>query len=265
MPRFDYNFSPDHNLTYRIVKCLECGHGYSSPRPEKLFVNYKEVIDEVYVKNGAQRIETAKNAILHLRKFKPSGRLLDVGCATGDFLSVAEGYFDAEGIEPSQWSAEIAQRRGFIVHECELGEFIGSELYDIITLWGVIEHFENPMKEVAHMRRLLRADGLVSLWTGDFDSILSKILGRKWWWVQGQHINLFSKRSLCTLFENNGFAGVNIRAYPYVMTMKSISESLGRYALITKLTKCIFNAKLFIDRKITIMLPGEMFATFRKV
>jgi len=264
MPRFDYNFSPDHNLTYRIVKCLECGHGYSSPRPEKLWINYKEVIDEVYLRNDVQRIETAKKVILHLRKFLSSGRLLDVGCATGDFLSVAKGYFDVEGLELSQWSAEIARSRGFIVHESELGELQGGELYDIITLWGVIEHFENPVKEVINIGKLLKRGGIVSLWTGDFDAILSKILGRRWWWVQGQHINLFSRRSLSTLFENNGFKVLDISVYPYVMTMRSISESLGRYPLITKLTKGVFNAGVFADRKINIKLPGEMFATFIK-
>jgi 2-polyprenyl-3-methyl-5-hydroxy-6-metoxy-1,4-benzoquinol methylase len=263
-PRFDYNFSPEHNHTYRIVKCLECGHGYSSPRPEKLFINYKEVIDEVYLKNAPQRIETAKKVILHLRKIKTFGRLLDVGCATGDFLSVAEDYYNVEGIELSHWSAEIARKKGFVVNESELGELQDKDVYDIITLWGVIEHFENPVQEIINIRKLLKRGGIVSLWTGDFDSILSKVLGKNWWWVQGQHINLFSRKSLYTLFENNGFKILDISLYPYVMAMRSISESLGRYPLINMLTKNILNTKYLAEKRITIKLPGEMLATFRK-
>ncbi len=264
MPCFGYDFRPAHNRTYRIVKCLDCGHGYSSPRPAKIVENYQTTEDGIYLKDQRQRVATAGELVTRLLPFSPWGRLLDIGCATGDFLSVAQEFFKVEGLEISKWSADIARRKGLVVHRCELAGLDGNESYDVITLWGVIEHFEEPVKEIRQVARLLRKGGIVALWTGDFESWLAWLLGRKWWWVQGQHLNLFSKRSLRRLFDDQGFEILEMRKYPHVVTMESMSRSLGRYPLITKLTKGLLTLKPFADRKMTLMLPGEMFAIFRK-
>jgi SAM-dependent methyltransferase len=207
---------------------------------------------------------TARKVIQRLLRFLSQGRLLDVGCATGDFLAVAQKHYSVEGVELSKWSADIARSRGFVIHNCELGNLRTRKPYDIVTLWGVIEHFEDPAVEVENIAQLLRRDGIVCLWTGDFESSLSRILGRRWWWVQGQHINLFSKRSLCRLFENNNFDTIEIGLYPHVMTMQSMSRSLGRYRRMSRMTKPILNRKLLSPMEITLRLPGEMFAIFRK-
>jgi SAM-dependent methyltransferase len=263
-PCFDYDFRPAHTRTYRIVKCLDCGHGYSSPRPARLSENYQTTEDGVYLRDQRQRLATARKVVPHLLRFLPQGRLLDVGCATGDFLSVAREYFKVEGLEISEWSADIARSKGFVIHNGELGSIKANETYDVITLWGVIEHFEEPVREVKNIARLLRKGGIVGVWTGDFESSLSWLLGRKWWWVQGQHINLFSKRSLHKLFDDQGFEVVEIRMYPHVVTMESISRSLGRYPFMTKITKFLLTVQLLADKKITLKLPGEIFAIFRK-
>ena len=264
MPCFDYDFRPAHTNTYRIVKCLDCGHGYSSPRPIRLWENYETTEDRVYLRNQRQRLATARKVVIHLRRFSHQGRLLDVGCATGDFLSVAQEYFKVEGVEISKWAADIARSNGFIVHNSELSSIEASEPYDVVTLWGVIEHFEEPAREVRNIGRLLRSGGIVGLWTGDFDSSLSWLLGRKWWWVQGQHINLFSKRSLRKLFIDHGFEVVEMGIYPYVMTIESIGRSLGRYPSMARIMKVLLTNKLLANKKMTLKLPGEVFAIFRK-
>lgn len=264
LPSFDYNFGPAHSRTYQIIKCLDCSHGYTSSVPHNVFQNYQDIQDYVYLKNEKQRIETANKVIKDLVRHAPTGRLLDIGCATGDFLSVASKYYWVEGLELSNWSANIAKSKGFIVHTCKLESLSPSYCFDVITLWGVIEHFQNPHQEIAHIYRLLTAQGIVSLWTGDITSILSYVLGKKWWWIQGQHIQLFSKRSLRKLFLENGFEEIKVGLYPYTTTMQSLSNSLRRYPFITKLTEKILNNKYLSNMKVTFRLPGEMFAIFRK-
>ena len=264
LPRLGYNFSPEHNLTYRIVLCQRCKHAYSSPRPEKLWQNYQDFEDYAYLEDREQRITTVHKVIKRLRRYLPSGRLLDVGCATGDFLSAAQEFYQVEGLELSTWAAEISRSRGFIVHKRELEHMQIDVPYDIITLWGVIEHLEFPAREVANISRLLKAGGLVCLWTGDFKGLLSRLFRRKWWYIQGQHIQLFSLRSLRKLFNDRGFSEVWIGRYPYVMTMRSISQSLMRYPLIHKMIRYIFNQRFLAERSFTLALPGELFAIFRK-
>jgi 2-polyprenyl-3-methyl-5-hydroxy-6-metoxy-1,4-benzoquinol methylase len=94
---------------------------------------------------------------------------LDVGRATGDCLEVAraQGYH-VEGIELSNWSSTIARERGLVVHQESLATFAATRAarYDVVTLWGVIEHFAEPVAEMRRLRKLLRPGGLLVLWTG---------------------------------------------------------------------------------------------------
>ena len=264
IPPFNYDFNPTHNLTYRVVKCKECGHAYSSPRPENLYLYYQDVVDTEYLKNQEQRIKTAKKVIARIRNFAKSGRLLDVGCATGDFISVAQKYYEVEGLELSKWAVEIARKKGFNIHQCRLNEICQNFPFDIITLWGVIEHFEFPNKEVLNISNILNPGGLVSLWTGDLESITANLLGRKWWYFQGQHIQMFSQRSLDRLFADCGFKKIFLEKYPYVMTMCSIAKSLCRYPVIGKLASNILTTSWIAHKTITIKLPGEIFAIYKK-
>lgn len=221
-------------------------------------------MDGEYLKRQDERLMTAINVVKILKKIAPSGKLLDVGCATGDFLSVAQDFYDVEGLELSEWSAKIAHQRGFEIHTCRLGEMQEKELYDIITLWGVIEHFESPRSEIGNISRLLKNGGIVCIWTGDINSWIAQLLGRKWWYIQGQHIQFFSRKSLCRLFADYGFELVLMEKYPFATNYRSLNKSLRRYPIINGLSRHLFEHHVFADRKIYLSLPGEMCAVFRK-
>lgn len=264
LPEFGYDFGPRHGAHYRVVRCPDCSHAYCSPRHPDMFRNYVDVEDPAYLKNQEQRIATAMRVIPAIVKFKAGGRLLDIGCSTGDFLELAGTVYDAEGLELSGWAADAAQRRGLTVHRCTLEEFKPTAPYDVITLWGVIEHFEFPARELTNLDRLLAPDGLVCLWTGDFDSVFSKVLGERWWYVQGQHIQYFTRRSIERLFRSHGFALVSRSRYPYVMSFGAIAKSLARYPGIGRVFAAFVSLLGIGQRQITIRLPGEMFLIFRK-
>ena len=263
-PVFNYDFSINFNLTYRIVKCLDCTHHYASPRHDNLYANYDgNTPDSIYLTLQPQRIQTDKEVIKEVLKHTPSGKLLDVGCATGDFLSEAQKHYQAEGLELSTWSTKMARERGFTIHQCLLEKMNLPESFDVVTLWGVIEHFEYPFKEIGNINKLLKKGGTVALWTGDIDSLFPKIIGKKWWYFQGQHIQMFTGKSMEKLFSDNGFSTIYMGRYPYIITPESINNSLRRYPILHAITKPIFNSGLFNNFK--IKLPGEMFAIFRKV
>jgi hypothetical protein len=264
LPTFNYDFSKNLRDTYRIVKCLECTHHFATPRHKNLYLNYDSTqIDQIYLDLQHQRIATDHKVIKEILKYVRSGKLLDIGCATADFLSIAQNYYDVEGLELSAWSSKIAAEKGLLIHKCLLKDMGARQHYDIITLWGVIEHFEYPKDEIAHISRLLKKDGLVFLWTGDISSITAKIFGRKWWYFQGQHIQLFTKKSLNKLFADNGFIEVACNKYPYTLTMQSLSNSLKRYPVFNILQP-IIQHKSLRNVTLTVKLPGEIFSAYRK-
>lgn len=264
---FSYTFSPEHSKTLGVYGCTNCTHQFCHPVPADIGVNYKEVVDEEYLKHDVSRKLAARKLLSKLTKYRTSGKLVDIGCATGDFLEEAEkAGFDAEGIEPSAWSSKISTERGFVVHQELLAEFADKhpQEYDVATLWGVIEHFADPAAEVARIQKILKPGGLFLIWTGDVDSITSQLLGRKWWYWQGQHIQYFTKKSLERLLTESGFEVVANKLYPFAASYETLHNSLKRYrshGLLTKMLKPIFAAK----PTWYLYLPGEMFVIARKI
>jgi hypothetical protein len=220
--------------------------------------------DPIYVQQQGQRLATAKKVLETIRRYKPSGKLLDIGCATGDFLSAASAYYASEGLELSSWASSAARQKGFTVHQVPLENLNKKNDFDILTLWGVIEHFEFPGKETGYLHSCLKRGGIVCLWTGDFNSLPAKLLGKKWWYIQAQHIQLFTRKSLEQLFHRHGFETLFIGKYPYVATAASLRNSLSRYPLASRVASMLPGKHLFKNLTLTLKIPGELFAIFKK-
>lgn len=136
--------------------------------------------------------------------------------------------------------------------------------YDVITIWGVTGHWENPMDEVIKLRNSLNKSGIVCIWTEDIQSITSKLLKQKWWHLLRQKVHYFSQKSLDYLFKNHGFKRVYSGRYPYIMETKNIADSLNRYQVIGKMLQTIVNWPKFNNTSITLKIHGEIFAIYQK-
>ena len=92
------------DATNRICRCRCCGYVFVNPRPTK-----REIV-EFYSRStqyGPWLAEESGRRALSVRrlrivlKYRHSGRLLDVGTGTGQFLAVARRFFDVHGTEVS--------------------------------------------------------------------------------------------------------------------------------------------------------------------
>jgi SAM-dependent methyltransferase len=263
---FSYTFTPAHAKTFQVMQCDSCTHAFCAPIPSDIARHYKEVVDEEYLRHEGSRRASARALLSVLRRLGPAGRLLDVGCATGDFMlaAQAEGY-SVEGIELSSWSSSIARERGLTIHREYLDAFAPKHPaeYDIVTLWGVIEHFADPRRELRNIAALLRPGGLLAIWTGDVASVTSRLLGRKWWYWQGQHIQYFTRKSLERLVVDAGLEPAAHKLYPFAASFDTISNSLRRYRsrdLLLPLLRPIFRLR----PTWYLRIPGEMFFVSRK-
>ena len=264
---FNYSFAPRNNRTFRVVRCRDCSHLFCSPLPPGLLERYEDVVDEEYLKHGESRSLAADAVLDAIRRHTGGGRLLDVGCATGDFLAQARAHgFAGEGLELSGWSCAIARGRGLTVHQQTLAAFAGGAVppFDVVTLIGVIEHFAAPAAEVRHLNRLVAPGGILVLWTGDASSWLARLLGPRWWYWQGQHIQYFTHASLSRLLREAGFATLPTERYPFAATAATLRNSLRRYPLHGVLSAAL--APLFrLRRVVYLRLPGEMLVFARRL
>lgn len=100
-------------------------------------------------------------------RYGSGGAVLDVGCALGYFLNVLPGSFDKWGVDNSKYAVELARRRigppeRFRICDFTQNELFGSEqMFDLVTCFNVLEHFEDPRHAVKKLFTLCKPNGLV--------------------------------------------------------------------------------------------------------
>jgi SAM-dependent methyltransferase len=201
---------------FQFVSCTQCGLIYLDPRPTQpeLSKYYPENY-EAYCSSEDQNLSRDSRQALNIQldfveKFVPSrGQLLDIGCATGNFMWAArERGWEVRGIEIIEPAAHIAQERyGLIV---EIGSLETVEwpeaCFNVITLWDVLEHLPDPKVALNRCHNLLVPEGLLIFSIPNLKSF-DRYLFRQVWigWDAPRHFNMFSEITIKRLFELTGF------------------------------------------------------------
>jgi 2-polyprenyl-3-methyl-5-hydroxy-6-metoxy-1,4-benzoquinol methylase len=181
--------SSGYGRHHAIVRCQRCG---------------------LYMEERRGRVLTFRRnfrPLLALMAGVAGPRLLDVGCYAGIFLEIAAGHgWQAWGVEPSEWAAEEARRRGLNVITGTLSTAgLPPGTFDVVTLWDVVEHLTDPRAELEGVNRLLRPGGLACIHTIDVGGLLPRVMGPRWPWLMEMHLYYFSRRTMASLLERTGF------------------------------------------------------------
>lgn len=127
------------------------------------FCDYKRQYGKTYLEDFENLKKMAQRRADIIKKYGEGKHILDVGCAYGAFLSVMkEEGFRCEGVEISSDAAlYVKDRFGIPVFRGDYEkEFTPDGKFDIITMWFVIEHFENIGEILKKTGRLLKRGGL---------------------------------------------------------------------------------------------------------
>lgn len=146
-----------------------------------------------------------------------TGRVLDVGCATGIFLDGMRRWgWQTLGVEPNPVASAYARERlGLEVITAELETAGLSEAaFDVVTLWDVLEHVPSPRRTLTEAARVLRPGGLLVLSLPNIESVEARLFGRYWaGWDQPRHLALFPPSVLVRLLGSTGFVNPEISAF----------------------------------------------------
>jgi SAM-dependent methyltransferase len=86
----------------------------------------------------------------------------------------------------------------------EAPELVGCQ-FDVITLWDVIEHLDDPSAELAKCYELLKPGGMIAIHTMDVNSLTATLMGPRWPWLMDMHVHYLSRKSMRLFLEKNHF------------------------------------------------------------
>src|SRR5215472_6616788 len=134
-----------------IRRCRSCGFAFRQFRPteKELALLYREADIQIYEREKANRARTAiRHRDLVQRQHPAPGRLLDVGCASGQFLkAMIDAGWEGWGVEPSTAEFRIAEETlggRAILQNTILQDARFDELFNVVTFWDVLEHMTEP-------------------------------------------------------------------------------------------------------------------------
>ncbi len=223
----------DEFSTYSVNTCKTCNLTLTSPRPDLATIgvyydaqNYTPFLSttgrtslfgRIYTWVRYFSLEWKKNRI---NRLVPVGRLLDLGCGTGEFLSTMKmAGWQVAGVEPSEDASEYARRNLGLDVETNLinKNSLATQVapFDVITMWHVLEHLHDPVSALKAIKDILTEKGYLILGLPNRENWDALLYGENWVaYDVPRHLFHFTPESLSRIMDICGMRIIKQHAIP---------------------------------------------------
>jgi len=208
----DYTVSHE---TFSISECTTCTTRITTPRPDDSDI-YKYYLSDDYISHTSSAKTIIDKLYLFARKYtltqklklisglnNASKTILDYGCGTGEFLRVCKlNDWHINGIEPST----TAREKAMSLLSTSIFESIDQshQIYNIVTLWHVLEHVPNPSETLAKISAQLSYNGTIIVAVPNYKSYDAYYYKQYWGAFDvPRHLWHFSREGMHALLEKN--------------------------------------------------------------
>lgn len=209
---------------FSLMVCEKCGLARTDPMPSedeldryysgeyygtksKKFNPAMEWLTVIANKNRAKYLHSL------LKKNNPennSYRILDIGCGRGNLLKELSNLgCECHGVEREGFRQEKSNTAsGIYLHNGKLDEQNFPDGYfDLVIIWHVLEHLDNPFVTLDHIHRLLSDGALMVISVPNYSSIQSKLFGHYWFHLDiPRHLYHFNPGVLKKMLLNRDFS-----------------------------------------------------------
>jgi SAM-dependent methyltransferase len=209
---------------FPIFECGTCSVKFLNPMPTPPYLE-KAYPAEYYAYQAAPGVDSVPIKILRRLifydprrtgdpKFQKPGRMVDIGCGTGEFLlGMRAAGWQVEGVEMSRAAAESARR----LHGLDIfgGTLCDARLpeaaFDYVRLNHSFEHMTDPIQVLAEIRRIIKPNGRLFIGVPNGASLAARMFGR-YWWNLGPPVHPFTYNiaSLRYLLSQGGFTVLRV-------------------------------------------------------
>lgn len=206
---------------FRLVRCRRCGFGRTEPVPASLdryypqrYRRFNPLAARVLRWSYRRRIDG------WLARLPRTGRALEIGAGSGWMLrALRERGWEAVGTERTAETAQTAaETSGGTVHAADLDTLADEQPFDLIVMFHVLEHLEDPIGTLRSAAARLRPGGALVLGLPNIASWQSRATGRHWMHLDvPRHLCHFSPETMRIALAKTGFDLVNIdfRSYEH--------------------------------------------------
>lgn len=221
---------------WQINICLNCDVLYTELQGNKR-KKLNDFYDNGYIASYKSREKELKGRFRQyleiIEKYKSGGKLLDIGCGLGYFISVAEESKETNwktaGIEPNKNLISSADKniQIKIVNSSMASLPFAKDTFDCITCFDVLEHDVNLQRNLMEIKRVLKKDGILIIQAPNYKSLMALLTGSLWdWWAPPDHVLHFSFTFLINYLENHDFTVIN--KFTYERPKDFLSNIKGR-------------------------------------
>lgn len=205
--------------TSSLYKCAKCGLVFT----DKYWKGFdpRDIYDTYYRNEIAGRfnfgLESIVRACRFFRAFKiftiylRAKSILDIGSGRGFMLYYLKKYYryqKAIGTQISKNALLFSRNKlGLEIYDKDLLEFpLNDAVFDIVTMWHVLEHVAEPDKYIEKISSLLNDRGKLVIEVPNFNSWTRALTDRYWLGLDlDYHITFFTPESLIFLFKKHNF------------------------------------------------------------
>jgi SAM-dependent methyltransferase len=226
---------------FRIVRCTGCGLLRTNPRPtpESIAAYYPEDYGPYHKPSSGKRPPRPawKRLLKAALGFKDRqvpdmipGHLLEVGCASGDYLEeMRERGWQVQGIEFSDKAAEAGRAKGLPIQTASVETAASPQGgMDVVAAWMVLEHVHDPVRVLQRIRSWVKPGSFLIASVPDGSCAWTRVFQDVWYDLHlPNHLYHFTPHTLRKLL---GFSGWTVDRIYWQKNPNILLQSLNRVA-----------------------------------
>ena len=220
----EYAYCTDNVISgesYSLLECKECGLVYTANAPsDKAAAGYERLQQKLQLGESPKGVTNllyyAAREIMLRRKYRlikrlsyrKRGTLLNYGAKTGFFSDyMIRKNWSVTSVEKfhqeRQFALELFHHRMIDVAEME---YLKENSFDVVTMWHVLEHNNNPDVLLKRFHEILKPDGIVVMALPNINSTDAKHYKSNWaGYNVPRHLWHFKPSVIARVAKENGF------------------------------------------------------------